>query len=298
MTITFKTALATAAGLAVLAAPLAASAHRAWFAPTATNFSGDDPWVSVDAAISNDLFYPDHFPMQLSNVKAIGPAGEALKIENAVTGRYRSTFDVHLTAPGTTRVVTLNDGVQGTYVVDGKTYRIGGRRGGPAPAPGAAAPAPPPPEPGRPAPPLQGVADPSQIPANATEIKLVQTSSRNETFVTRGAPTSAKLTQVGLELAEAGVHPTDLVADEPAAFKLLMDGKPAGGVEVTIAAANQKFSAPLPEQKILTGADGVFKVNWPTAGFYWLSATATGPGTIPNATRRASYIATLEVQRP
>jgi hypothetical protein len=31
-------------------------------------FSGEDPWVSVDAAVSNDLFFADHFPMQLAQI--------------------------------------------------------------------------------------------------------------------------------------------------------------------------------------------------------------------------------------
>lgn len=303
MKITLKAALAAASAAAVLAVPLAASAHRPWLVPSATNFSGEDPWVSVDAAISNDLFYADHFPMQLNNVKAAGPQGEELKLENAVVGRYRSAFDVRLTQPGTSRVFTLSDGVQGTYVVDGKTYRLGGRRGpppganpqGPAAAPAPAAPQG---EGGQRPQTLQGVADPSQIPAGATEIKLVQTSARNETFVTRGAPTQIKASNQGLELADGGTAPTDLVADEPASLKLLMDGKPAAGIEVTVVAANQRFQSDLPDQKIKTGPDGVFTVNWPRAGYYWINATATAPGTIPNATRRASYTATLEVQKP
>lgn len=305
MKITLKAALAAAAAAAALTAPLAASAHRPWLVPSATNFSGEDPWVTVDAAISNDLFYADHFPMQLDNVKAVGPQGEELKIENSVVGRYRSTFDVHLTQPGTSRVVTLSNGVQGTYVQDGKTYRLGGRRG-PPPAAGAQGPGPQasaPPAAAQAAPggrpqPLQGVADPSQIPAGATEIKLVQTSARNETFVTRGAPTPIKPANQGLELVDGGAAPTDLVADEPASLKLLMDGKPAADVEVTVVAANQRFQSDLPDQKIKTGPDGVFKVTWPRAGYYWINATATAPGTIPNATRRASYTATLEVQKP
>lgn len=314
MKITLKAALAATAAVAALAVPMAASAHRPWFVPSATNFSGNDPWVTVDAAISNDLFYADHFPMQLGNVKAIGPQGEDLKLENSVVGRYRSTFDVHLTQPGTSRVLTVSNGVQGTYVNDGKTYRLGGGRGGPPPAPGAQGPGGPGAGPQGPGPQaaggppaggpggrpqtLQGVAEPSQIPAGSTEIKLVQTSARNETFITRGAPTPIKLSNQGLELTDGGTAPTDLVADEPASLKLLMDGKPAADVEVTVVPADQRFQSELPEQKIKTGADGVFKVTWPRAGYYWINATANAAGTIPNATRRASYTATLEVQKP
>ena len=317
-----RRALAVLAGLTALSAPLAAEAHRSWLAPANTNFSGDDPWVAVDAAVSNELFYADHRPMNLDSVTAIAPDGQKLPIENGVKGRYRSTFDVHLTQPGTTRIFVLNSNVGGTYVVDGQTYRVGAPRGGMGGGEGGSGPGPqsnarpagqrqgpgpaPAQGPGPGGPPgggpraLQGVADPAQIPANATDIKLVQSTSRNETFVTRGAPTALKPTGVGLELAETSVHPTDLVADEAATFRLLMDGKPAAGVEVTIVAADQRFAADVPADiKVKTDAQGAFTVKWPTAGFYWLNATAEGgAGSIPHSVRRASYTATLEVQKP
>lgn len=302
-----RRALAVLAGMTALAAPLAAEAHRAWLVPANTNFSGDDPWVAVDAAVSNELFYADHRPMNLDNVSAVAPDGTKLPLENGAKGRYRSTFDVHLTQPGTTRIFVLNNSVGGTYVVDGQTYRVGARRGGMAAGPGGqGGPTAAVQGPGLAAPQggggraQQGVADPSQIPAGATDIKLVQSTSRNETFVTRGAPTALKPTGVGLELAETSVHPTDLVADEPATFKLLLDGKPAAGVDVTVVAADQRFAASVPADiKVTTDAEGAFTVKWPTAGFYWLNASAEGgAGSIPHATRRASYTATLEVQKP
>ena len=74
--------MATAAALAL---PGAASAHRAWFLPAATSFSGEDPWVTVDAAISNDLFFADHFPMQLAQVKITAPDGTATPAPAATT---------------------------------------------------------------------------------------------------------------------------------------------------------------------------------------------------------------------
>ena len=55
-----KTSLWRAAALAVslsVALPMAAHAHRAWMLPSATVLSGNEPWVTVDAAVSNDLFY-------------------------------------------------------------------------------------------------------------------------------------------------------------------------------------------------------------------------------------------------
>ena len=51
---------------------------------------------------------------------------------------------------------------------------------------------------------------------------------------------------------------------------------------------------------LTTGADGVLTVTWPTAGMYWLNATATDARTtVPRATeRRMSYVTTLEVLTP
>ena len=35
-------------------------AHRQWVLPSSTVLSAADPWVTVDAAVSNELFYFDH----------------------------------------------------------------------------------------------------------------------------------------------------------------------------------------------------------------------------------------------
>ena len=45
-----------------------AQAHRQWMLPSATSLSGTESWVTVDAAISNDLFYFEHHPLQLDNL--------------------------------------------------------------------------------------------------------------------------------------------------------------------------------------------------------------------------------------
>src|SRR5690554_7536764 len=57
----------TALALA-LCLPLSANAHRAWMLPSATVLSGEEPWITVDAAVSNDIFYFEHFPLQIEGV--------------------------------------------------------------------------------------------------------------------------------------------------------------------------------------------------------------------------------------
>src|SRR3569623_145601 len=98
MTKHLKLALIAAASVSLLAVP--AQAHRAWLLPSATVLSGTDAWVTVDAAISNDLFYFEHHALQLDNLSIMGPDGKAVTAENTSQGRFRSTFDVKLAEPG------------------------------------------------------------------------------------------------------------------------------------------------------------------------------------------------------
>ncbi|KQM67753.1 nickel uptake transporter family protein [Sphingomonas sp. Leaf17] len=270
------------AAAALLAVPAIASAHRMWMLPSGTVFSGTDAWVTIDAAVSNDLFFFDHQPMRLDGVKVWQPDGTPGALQNGATGRYRSVFDVQLDKPGTWKIGAQMSGVMGSFTVDGVEKRVGGRGG--------------PPRPGQPAP--LTVAD---IPANATNVKLTETSSRNEVFVTAGAPTTTVLTPTGKGLEFAPVtHPDELVAGEAARFRFLIDGQPAAGLTVTVIPGGKRYRNDEGAMTLKTGADGGFSVTWPTAGMYWLNATATdAKTTTPRATeRRMNYVTTLEVLTP
>lgn len=289
-----RTRLLVAAGL--LAVPAVVSAHRMWLLPSGTVFSGTDSWVTVDSAISNDLFYPDHFPGRIEQVKVWQPDGAPGRLQNGATGRYRSTFDVQLDKPGTWKIGTEMTGVMGSFKVDGLEKRVGGR-GGPAPGVGASgrqarAQGGPPPQP-----PLT-VAD---IPANATDVKLTETLNRNEIFITAGEPTRTVLkpTGKGLEF-DPVTHPDELVAGETARFRFLVDGKPAPDLKVTLIPGGKRYRDAEGAQELTTDAGGVLAVKWPAAGMYWLSATLTdGRVTAPRATqRRMGYATTLEVMTP
>lgn len=273
-------------GAALLSIAPAASAHRMWLLPSGTVFSGTDPWVTVDAAVSNDLFFFDHQPARLDGIKAWAPDGSEAPIQNGATGRYRSTFDVRLDRPGTWKIGTVMSGVQGSFKLNGEERRVGGRAG-PPPAPGM---------PPRPAP--VAVAD---IPAEATDVKLTETANRNETFVTVGEPTTTvfRPTGKGLEL-DPVTHPDELVAGDAAKFRFLVDGKPAAGLKVTVIPGGKRYRDAEGAMTLTTGADGVLSVTWPTAGMYWLNAVLEDDkATAPRATaRRLSYTATLEVLTP
>ncbi|MBB4154516.1 putative GH25 family protein [Sphingomonas jinjuensis] len=269
---------------ALLALPAAVSAHRMWMLPSGTIFSGTDSWVTVDSAISNDLFYADHQPGRIEQVKVWQPDGTPGRIQNGSTGRYRSVFDVQLDKPGTWKLGTEMSGVMGSFKVDGVEKRVGGRGGPPGPN-------------GQRTPPLT-VAD---IPANATDVALTEVSNRNEIFVTAGEPTNTVLKPTGKGLEFVPVtHPDELVAGEIARFRFLVDGKPAAGLKVTVIPGGKRYRNAEGARELTTGADGVLAVDWPAAGMYWLNATLTdAKATAPRATqRRLGYTTTLEVMTP
>ena len=280
-----KTFARLIAATTLLSLPAGLAAHRQWLLPSGTIFAGTDGWVTVDSAISNDLFYADHQPGRLEQVKVWQPDGSPGQLQNGATGRYRSVFDVRLDQPGTWKIGTEMSAMQGSFKVDGVEKRVGGR-GGPPPAAGAPRPAP------------LTVAD---IPANATDVKLTQVMNRNQIFVTAGAPTTTVLkpTGQGLEL-EPVTHPAELVSGEAARFRFLVDGRPAPGLKVTLVPGGKRYRDAEGATELTTGADGVLTVNWPNAGMYWMNATLTDARvSMPRATeRRMSYTTTLEVMTP
>lgn len=250
--------------------PLSAHAHRQWLLPSATVLSGNQAWVTVDAAVSNDLFYFEHFPLRLDGLVVTGPDGKPVQAVNASTGKYRSTFDVQLSQPGTYKIAVVNHGVFASYKVDGQQKR------------------------------WRGTAETlaKEVPANATDLKVTQMNSRVETFVTAGKPSQAALatTGVGLELQPL-THPTDLVAGDTASFQLLLDGKPASDVDVELVPGGIRYRDKLQDTKLKTDAQGKFSVKWTGPGMYWMEASVSDQKTsLPQATqRRATYIATVEV---
>ena len=268
---TLHTLLAAAVCTAAIATPL--QAHRLWMLPSTTIVSGDDDWVTFDAAASNDLFFPDHQPLR-AEPAVVQPDGTPGKVEHMHIGQYRSNFDLHMTQKGTYKIVIRNGGVTGSFKVNGVEQRL----------------------------PRGTTADKlaTAIPAGATDVKLGETLSRNEVFVTSGAPTDTvfKPTGEGLELVPV-THPNDLVAGEAATFKLIADGKPAANIEVTVIPGGSRYRSSVNEVTLKTDAQGQVSVTWPGAGMYWMSASASAPSTaIPNAEKRMSYTTVLEVLQP
>lgn len=240
--------IATAALLTFSLQP--ASAHRFWILPSSTVLSGENAWVTVDAAISNSLFFPDHAAPDLAAFTVVGPKGESVAIQNGNKGKYRSTFDVELATPGTYRIASVRDSVSVSYEENGETKRE------------------------------RGTEQTLDIAALKTKpgFTMSRNNSRVETFVTAGEPTPIKPTGKGLELVTDKTHPNDLFTGEAVSFILNLDGKPAAKCEVTLIKGDDRYRSEAGEVKVTTDETGRFEVKFPEAGRYWLTASVGAAG--------------------
>ena len=262
----FKTHAFVAATLALAA--MGAQAHDLWFKPSSTVLSKSD-WVTVDAAVSNDVFFFNHRPLGLDAVKVTDPTGAAVEMKNVAKGELRSVFDFKPDQAGTYRVTMLMTGVMGSYKdANGQPKR------------------------------MRGSVDEvlKQVPADAKDVRITENLRRMETFVSLGKPSALALTGKGLELKPV-THPNDLVASEAATFDFVLDGKPAADLEIELVADGIRYRDGVNALKFKTDAKGRVVIKFPHPGLFWLNTdTKDNKTSIAKATERhLSYIATLEV---
>ncbi|WP_372715779.1 DUF4198 domain-containing protein [Novipirellula sp.] len=247
-----------------------AFAHKVWLRPSQTVLSGAEPWITVDAAVSNDLFYFNHFPLRLDGLVITAPDGSGVEADNGATGKYRSVFDLSLNQRGTYRIAIVNHGAFASWEEGGERRRWRGS--------------------------AAEIAD--AIPAAAENLQVTESLSRIETFVTNGAPTETALQPVGkgVELVPV-THPNDLYAGETCKLRLLVNGKPQSDLHVTVIRGETRYRNQQDELRFTTDERGEFSVTWPESGMYWLETSSEDNATsISHAERRRmSYTATLEV---
>ncbi|MBA4503079.1 DUF4198 domain-containing protein [Marinobacterium marinum] len=247
---------------------MTAQAHRAWMLPSATVLSGENTWVTVDGAVSNSLFYFEHFPLRLKQLEVLSPTGAAVETQNMAEGRYRSVFDVELKEEGTYTLQIHRQGAFARYTLEGESKRWSG--------------------------PVDKV---SEIPSQASDVKVSEIDSRMQVFVTKGAPTDEtfKPSGQGIELVPV-THPNDLVTGEPVHFKFLVDGQPAQGLPLVLIRDGIRYRDQVGEIELTTDAEGAVEVTFTEPGMYWVEAELEQPSQkIEGAPRRLSYSATLEV---
>lgn len=261
------------AALLLATAPGTAQAHRMWLEPSTFTLSGTDQWITVDGAISNDLFVPNHVALPLNSLSVTGPDGAPVALENAHRGKLRSVFDLKLEKDGTYRIAEEGAAFIAMWKEDGEQKR---RRGT-----------------------LEELRKAGL--ESKPEAKFVQSMRRVETFVTLGAPndTALKPKGQGLELLPV-THPNDIVAGEKATLKLLLNGAPAAGLKVTIVKAGDQYRDKPATQEVETGADGAFAFTVAEPGRYWLNAQSRGRTTVEGLEmdRMLSYVATVEAAAP
>ncbi len=262
--------LAIPAFLAFCASPVLA--HRLWIIPSLSVLSGEDQWVTFDAAVSNNLFFPNHHATPLAGITVTGPDGKAVELQNAKEGTIRTTFDIKLTQPGSYKAATVRETLSAQWTENGEAKRWRG--------------------------------DAAKFTAEGIKdkpgVKLTQSTARVETVVTSGAPggEALKPTGKGLELVIDKTHPNDLLQGEKASFLLHLNGKPAADCKVTVVKGDDRYRNDAGETVVTTNAEGRFEVTWAAPGRYWLNASVEGEGAKIEgiaSTSRSAYTTTVEV---
>lgn len=254
---------------AALLAPAVSHAHDLWIEPSSTVLSGDEAYVTFDAAAGNDKFYYNHRPLGLDNLVVTSPTGKSVKAENEFKGAVRSGFDVKLTEDGTYRVALVTEGGVFARWKEGEENKR-----------------------------WFGKAEDIEknVPKDAKDLVVRERVQRVETFVTKGNPSELEPVKKGLALA-GDTHPNDLYAGETAQFVLTLDGEPAKNLEVEIVRDGSRYRDAVEDVTVKTDDQGRFEIKWPQAGLYWLHADLQDKKTSTSAAsdRAVAYVATLEV---
>lgn len=270
-----KTLKLTLLATVLIASIPVANAHRQWLLPSTTQTEGKEPWVTVDAAVSESLFDIDTNALSLNGLSITGPDGEALSPAQTSTGKLRSSIDLKLAKPGTYRIALVSENAMASYKQNGEMKRWRGN----------------------------STELKTEIPANAEELMVTRTLGRLETYVTAGKPnaTVIKPTGSGLELLPLS-HPNDYLVGQSARFRFLLDGQPVANLSVAIVPGGVRYRGVLREVAVTTDANGEFSVTWPMAQMYWINASypprAQSPEGQPrpaSAALRYNYGGTFEV---
>ncbi|MBT62192.1 MAG: ABC transporter permease [Puniceicoccaceae bacterium] len=265
MNIRYQNALSCFLGLALAAST--ASAHRLWLLPSSHVLSGTDHWVTVDAAVSNDLFFPNHVALSPESIQIIEPDGEFGTIENAMKGHIRGTFDFHVSKEGTYRVLNQREGYFARWTEDGEGKRMRG-----------------------------DLAELKEAGVFAKEgVAVMKSLSRLETAVTVNNPTVDVFASTGEGIEFVPVtHPNDLFANEAVTFGFLLNGEPAKGLEVEVVRGDDRYRDEPGLQTLVTDAEGQIEISFDQPGRYWLDTSSSqDAGTLEGAPLSLRYGLTM-----
>lgn len=249
----------------------AALAHPYWLLPSTTRL--DKPgYIALDAGMSEDdmPFQLNHRALKLSKDFSVTAAdGSKVKPENLQQSPLRTTLDLNLTQAGTYRIGQSHQGFVASWQENGKTVRE-----------------------------KVTAADlASKVPAHAVGLELTEMVWRLEAFVTVGEPTELKPLGQGIEMIVVGGHVNRLHAGSTTILRLLADGEPVPGLDVSVVREGTRYRSQPEKIELKTDAKGEIRVRWPQAGMYLLEAVGNDkkPTIQPSSGRTFRYVATFEV---
>lgn len=236
----------SALGLLVSLFASQVAAHTLTVVPSHYVQSKTGGWVSVDVSASNMTFQADKgIPLDAFHVYL--PDGSKVKPGAVYQGKRKSQADVELAKEGT-YLLELGNGVRyfTSYELKGERERLMANKQERA----------------------------AKLPAGAEKVVTTQVRSRALAFVTVNKPsdTVLKLSNKGLEF-QFDRHPADIVAGEEVTVTLLMDGKPAQGVELDLSRDGELYRNEPGRVHHSTDASGKFVFTAPEAGRYLLEAS-------------------------
>ncbi|BBK31797.1 putative GH25 family protein [Stella humosa] len=225
------------AALAAAALLLASGvqAHMPYVLPSIFDV-GQRGHILVQASFTEDAFVPD-IAMRDAPFHLIAPDGQQGAVGPVSYLRDVSVFEADLKAEGTYRLTSGQRlGRKGRMYKDGDQWKMGGE-GGRTPA--------------------------------GVELVEVQSTTLAEAYVTRGRPSDAALKPYGVALEiQALTHPNGLSVGADATFRVLFDGAPLAGLEVTVFRSAGVYDGRKVAAKATTDAGGGFAFRPEGAGTY------------------------------
>jgi uncharacterized GH25 family protein len=261
-----KTMNKTVLALLLAGVTAGASAHHPWLMPTTTFIEAKDAQVTIDGAISDQLFEFDTNTLKFETAMVTDPDGATTAIPTPTVGRFRSSADLKLPKDGTYKISMVQANSMGSYKLNGEMKRFRGS---------------------------------DEPPAGATDISRSTTYSRIETFVTANKPSMGafKATGEGIEMIPL-TNPTELRAGETARMRLTLDGKPMANQPFSLIPGGVRYRGVLGEVRLVTDAKGEATIKLPAANAYLLGVSYPNDqrkGPPENGAKRYSYTATLAV---
>jgi len=229
-------------------------------------------FITVDLSATNMTFQADK-GIGVDAFQVYLPDGSISKPAAVFQGKRKSLADVALTTDGTYRLE--NGGTARfftSYELNGERKRLMGDK--------------------------QKAA--AELPKGAEKVVTTQGRNRAFAFVTVNKPTEAVLTPTGHGLEfSMDRHPADVVAGEAVTMTLLVDGKPAAGVELDLSRDGELYRNEPGRIHHTTDQSGRFSFTAPEAGRYLLEAAyeANSPSTKADKVRE-SFTWAFEVALP